>query len=292
MSKGSRILILLFIIIHLFFGAFAQSSQMVFLGSITVSGGKSYPYKLFVNDSDGVLTGYSVSDIAGVDETKTLIKGSKNASKKQLTFRETKLVYTKSATEMCYLHSTLKAGSMQGAATLKGNFKGYRADGKTECGKGKLMLVGAQDILDKLLEIAKEDSTPTATKLATHHAEKPINEAEIAKILPGNSKEILCSSADVELEIWDAKSNDGDIITLLQDGKPLLEQYKITYRHKVLHLRISDSGSTQLQLVAINEGSEPLNTARIKITSGGVVQHLDASTTVGKDVIIVLKNNE
>ena len=289
MTKEYRVLILFFIIIHLFFGVFAQSSQMVFLGSITVSGGKSYPYKLFINDSDGVLTGYSVSDIAGADETKTLIKGSKNADRKQLTFRETKLVYTKSATEMCYLHSTLKAGSMQGAATLKGNFKGYRADGKTVCGKGKLLLVGAQDILDRLLEIAKQDSTPTAPKMATPNTEHPINEAEIIKMLPGERKEIVCSSAAVELEIWDAKSNDGDIITLLQDGEPLLEQYNITYRHKVLHLRILESGSTQLQLVAINEGSEPLNTARIKITSGGVVQHIDASTTVGRDVIIVLK---
>ena len=284
MSKGSRILILLLIIIHLFFGACAQSTQLVFLGSVIVSGGKSYPYKLFINDSDGTLTGYSVSDIAGADETKTLIKGSKNTGKKQLTFRETKLVYTKSATEMCYLHSTLKAGTMQGAATLKGNFKGYRADGKTACGKGKLMLVGAQDILDKLLEIAKEDSTPTASKVATHHAEKSINEAEITKILPGNSIEILCSSADVEIEIWDAKSNDGDIVTLLQDGKPLLEQYKISYRHKVLTVHISESGSTQLQLVAINEGNEPLNTARIKITSGGAVQYVDASSSLQKRV--------
>ncbi len=276
----------------MFYSAFAQSSQVVFLGSITVSGGKSYPYKLFVNDSDGILTGYSVSDIAGPDETKTLIKGSKNASKKQLIFRETKLVYTKSATEMCYLHSTLKAGTMQGAATLKGNFKGYRADGKTECGKGKLMLVCAQDILDKLLEIAKEDSIPQPTsthKAVADIAEKLVNEADIAKILPGDRKVIVCSSSDVELDIWDAKSNDGDIITLLQDGKTLLEQYKITYRHKVLNVHIPDAGSTQLQLVAINEGTEPLNTARIKITSGGVGQYVDASTTVGKDVIIVLK---
>ncbi len=283
------------IIISIFTGilfcldVFAQSSQIVFLGSITVSGGKSYPYKLFINDSDGILTGYSLSDITGADETKTLIKGSKNANKKQLTFRETKLVYTKSATEMCYLHTTLKAGTMQGAATLSGNFKGYRIDGKTKCGKGKLMLVGAQDILDKLMEIAKQDSIFTAPKVATRNGEKPINEAEIIKILPGERKEVVCNSADVELEIWDAKSNDGDIITLLQDGEPLLEQYQITYRHKVLHLRISDSGSTTLQLVAINEGSEALNTAQIKITSGGVVQHLDASTTLGKDVIIVLK---
>lgn len=283
-----KIIISIFTVNLFCLGVFAQTTQVVFLGSMSVSGGRSYPYKLFVNDSDGILTGYSVSDIAGADETKTLIKGSTNTSKKQLTFKETKLIYTKSATEMCYLHSTLKVGSMQGAATLTGNFKGYRADGKTECGKGKLMLVGAQDILDKLLEIAKEDSTHTA-QVATHHAEKPINEAEITKILPGNSKEILCSSADVELEVWDAKSNDGDIITLLQDGKPLLEQYKITYHHKVLTVRISESGSTQLQLVAINEGSEPLNTARIKITSGGVVQYMDASTTVGRDVIIVLK---
>ncbi len=287
-----RIFILLFIISHVFYSSFAQSSQVVFLGSITVSGGKSYPYKLFVNDSDGILTGYSVSDIAGPDETKTLIKGSKNASKKQLTFKETKLVYTKSATEMCYLHSTLKAGTLQGAATLKGNFKGYRADGKTECGKGKLMLVCAQDILDKLLEIAKEDSIPqplTPVRPITDIDEKPVNEADVAKILPGDRKIIVCSSSDVEIDIWDAKSNDGDIITLLQDGKPLIERYKITYRHKLLSVRIADAGSTQLQLVAINEGTEPLNTARIKITSGGVVQYVDASTTVGKDVIIVLK---
>jgi len=111
----------------------------------------------------------------------------------------------------------------------------------------------------------------------------------VIKILPGHHKELRCNSAMVEIEIWDAKSNDGDIITLLQDGKLLLEEHKITYRHNVLRIHIADKGSTELRLIAISEGSEPLNTARIKITSGGQTQYVDASTAVGNDVIIVLK---
>jgi len=114
-----------------------------------------------------MLTGYSVSDIAGADDTKTLISGRLNTGKKQLTFRETKLVYTKSATEMCYIHATLKAGKMQGAATMRGHFKGYRADGKTPCGNGKIMMVCAHDILNKLLEIAHKDSQPPILQTAT-----------------------------------------------------------------------------------------------------------------------------
>lgn len=289
-SKVYRFLISITIVSLYCYSVFAQTTQVAFLGSIMVNGGKSYPYKLFVNDSGGMLTGYSVSDIAGADETKTLISGRLNASKKQLTFRETKIAYTKSATEMCYIHATLKAGKMQRAATMRGHFKGYRADGKTPCGNGKIMLVCADDILNKLLEIAHKDSLPQpSSNLTNNYTNIPINEAEITKILPGHHKELRCNSATVEIEIWDAKSNDGDIITLLQDGKPLLEEHKITYRHNVLRIDIADKGSTELRLIAISEGSEPLNTARIKITSGGQTQYVDASTSVGNDVIIVLK---
>ena len=44
-----------------------------------------------------------------------------------------------------------------------------------------------------------------------------------------------------------------------------------------------------LKIVAISEGTDPLNTARVKITSGSEVYYIDATSSIGKDVFIILR---
>jgi hypothetical protein len=117
--------LLLFILLVLpAIGLQAQVSDVVFIGSIIVKGADPFSYKIQVNDSNGKLTGYSVTDIMGPNETKTLIKGSINASKKQLKFRETKVVSTKTkaGSSLCFVHADLKASRKKGTTILNGPF--------------------------------------------------------------------------------------------------------------------------------------------------------------------------
>ncbi len=276
----------------------AQVMNAVFIGRLTVSGGAEYSYKLFVTDSADIITGYSVTDIAGSGETKTLIRGTINRDKKQITFRETKMTYNKSKendSDLCYVHAKLKAGKIQGTNTLKGSFTAYRSDRKTECGNGKIMLVCAKDALEKMMELTKKEPaarTPDTIEKApmktivTH--EREVDDAKIVRVLPGKTIELTCPSPTVTLEIWDSKNIDGDIITLMQDNTTLLDKYTISGKRKTVTIPMGDNKTVSLRLIAENEGADPVNTARIKVTSGSEAYYIDASTTVGNDVLIVL----
>lgn len=294
---GYRIFLLLFFGITA--GLHAQTLRTEFVGTLSVKGGDSYAYKLHLSDSDGVLTGYSVTDVMGPNETKTAIVGSIDEKKKQINFRETKVLQTKTRPApgdfCCLVYGHLKVGKIQGTQTLKGSFTGYRDDGKTECASGKLAMVCPRDILEKMLKAqngsaqqAKKDTVETLPKPATIVYDTEIPESQIKKVMPGNSIGLDCPASSVTIELWDFRTIDGDRITLTQDDKPVLENYTLTATHKILHVKL-DGNPSVLELIALNEGTEPLNTARIRIACGNKEYYLDASTTVDKSVKIALK---
>jgi hypothetical protein len=277
--------LLLFSFLSLQYSSFGQISDMVFIGSASVKDGDAYTYKLQVTDSNGILKGYSVTDVMG-------------PNKKQVDYKETRLVYTRSnaqRSDFCYIHAHLKISEKQGAAILKGHFTGYKEDGKTECASGKIMLVSAQDVLDKLLEIVKKDSIDSVAALPRekeikHVHEEAIPASSIKKVTSGDTLEIRCSSPTVSVEVWDAKNIDGDVITLQQDNKILLDNYSLVSAHKQVIVDLGNRQTSTLMLTAITEGSEPLNTARMKITSGSdEPYYIDATNTMGKKVIFTLK---
>jgi hypothetical protein len=283
----------------------AQSLRSTFVGTLSIKGGDSYSYKLQLTDSNGVLSGYSVTDVMGPNETKTAVKGTINAEKRQIDFHETRILSTKAKSApgdyCCYVRGHLKVGKLQGTQTLKGSFTGYQEDGKTECATGKLAMVCMQDILEKMLKAREKAAPATASKdtleaqpkpTATIVYEKEIPESEIKKVLPGASIVFDCPSTSVSVELWDFRTIDGDRITLLQDGDKILEDYTLSATHKTVNINIGNSKSSMLELIAQNEGSEPLNTARIRIASGAREYYLDASTTMDKSVKIVLARKD
>lgn len=282
-----------------------QVTNVVFVGSVSVKGGDAFSYKIQVSDNNGVLTGYSVTDIMGVNETKTLIKGTINANQKVLKFRETKVVSTKSkaGSSLCFIQASLKASSKKGTTILKGSFKGYTVDG-AECASGTMMLVSAKDVMDKLMKSDLKADTNITKNMMKMMAEDPVVEPEetiiykteagvpessIIKVAPGSTKELECTTKTAKIEFWDARTVDGDVITVTQNGKPILEKHTLTGTHKNLQIELLAHQET-LEITAVDEGSEPLSTTRVKITMGNVVQYLDVSATVGRPARIVLKS--
>lgn len=289
-----NILLCLFFYLGMFKNSSAQISDVVFLGTAIVDGGAAFGYKLQVTDSNGQLKGYSITDVMGPNETKTAVKGTLDKKGKHLSFRETRLISTQSTAstgDFCYIHGNVKLSRLQGMSTLKGSFKGYKEDGKTVCASGKLALVCAQDALDKLLKIAGEDprerKQDTTTQVAPrHHIELPDNLVE--KIVAGTTHTINCGSGEMKMEIWDCKNIDGDQMTIIQDNNALITNYTLARAHKTIPLKQTET-TTVIIFRAINEGSEPLNTARVRISVGEEEYYLDAETQIGKDVTLILK---
>jgi len=272
--------------------ASAQLSGVIFVGSISLKGtDKNYPYKVQFTDSAGIIKGYSLTDVEGPDQTKTAIRGTVNKSNKEINFDETYIVSTRSASpkeDFCFLHAHLKVTTMKGTKVLKGHFEGVNYDGKTSCGKGDILLFSAADVLDKLMgEVAKHDTTknkiiPTKTD---------VQPDKVVQITPGSNMELVCDKDSVTIDVWDNAKIDGDIVSVLYNGRNILDHYMLKGDMKEMTVKLEQAVNT-VTIVAISEGAEPPNTARVKVTSGNTIYYIDASSTLSKPVSITLKRGK
>jgi ligand-binding sensor domain-containing protein len=70
---------------------------------------------------------------------------------------------------------------------------------------------------------------------------------------------------EVDLLIWDAQKPDGDVITLIFNGKILLDKYEVTKEPARLRLTIEENKPNKLVMYAHNTGDVPPNTAMLSI---------------------------
>lgn len=286
------------------FSSIAQTADLVFIGAASLDNKVSYSYKLSLTDSNGILSGYSVMDLLGPNETKTAVKGKIDLAKKELTFSETHIISTKSnapKNTFCYIYARTKIIKKQKSLCLSGTFTGYEENRKTKCAQGKILLYSAQDLLDKLTKMAGQRDTlkdPLLTiekieeKKIVYEEATTIDRTKIYSVDPGKTIELMCEDNHVKLSIWDDKTVDGDVITLLQNNTVLLDKHRLTGIYKDVNLTIANPSSDTIKIIAISEGSEPMNTARVKLTSGNDTRYIDASSTLDKPVYIILKRKK
>lgn len=272
--------------------ATAQVSGIVFVGSVSLKGtDQSYPYKLQFTDSAGIIKGYSITDLRGPNETRSTITGTINKSNKEITFKETNIVSTKSTSpkeDFCFIHGRIKVSTVKGTKLLKGHFEGINYDGKTPCGKGDILLFSAADVLDRLMgEMAKKDTTKN--KIIPRSTD--VQPEKVYQITPGSNMELSCETDSIIIDVWDNTKIDGDIVSIQQNGKTILDHYMLRADMKEIIVKLEQAINT-ITVIAISEGLEPPNTARLKIRSGNTVYYVDATSTIGKPVSITLKRNK
>ena len=302
-----KVLMNLFLILACNF-ANAQVTRYLFVGTAQTESGLTLTYKLQVTDSNGRLSGYSLTDVSGPDETKCRVSGTVNYDSKEFNFNETKVIYTKSASVkadssyLCSIHARLKIGRKRKTTVLTGSFSAYREGSTTLCDKGKLTLFSAEDILGKMLKnnakkepiIRKALDPEPVEKQENYVYEKEVKlpDAKVQKIQPGNSLELSYTNPGIELMIWDAKTIDGDQVSVLFNKQPILTDYTLSATGKSLHFTAGNANADTITINAVSEGSEPMNTARVQITSGSDTWFVDATTTVGKPVLVILKRKK
>lgn len=296
-----KIILLLIALFTFFFTSYSQPVQYNFLGALSIKGDRTYSYTLNFTDSNNTIKGYSITDVKGKDETKTAIYGTVSTSKKELRFNETYLIYTKSAANkdsFCYVHTKLKMAERKGTKVLKGSFKGYKKGGKTECAKGSITMIASEDILNKLMKIV--DTMDTTKKALLMEKIKELNAAQekeakqneapgIIYLLPGNKYELICKDKNVQVELWDNEKIDGDVISLKLNDRNILDHYSLVSEPKLINITLPDNDVSVLTLIANAEGAEPPNTVRMKLTSGKKTYLVQASTTLGEGVQVMLK---
>lgn len=268
--------------------SYGQLSGVIFVGSVTLKGtDEHYPYKIQFTDSNGVIKGYSLTDIGGANETKSAIRGTINKSNKEIIFDELNIVSTKSKSpkeDFCFIHAKLRVSTIKGAKILKGHFTGTGYDHKTTCADGSIMLFSAADVIDKLMGMVAKTDTTKNKVVPTKDDKAP---DQVFKISPGSNMEIVSDGTAI-LDIWDNAKIDGDIVSIEHNGKNILDHYMIKGDMKELTVKMEQTIDT-ITIIAISEGAEPPNTARVKVTSGNATYYIDASSTISQPVRIILK---
>ena len=134
---------------------------------------------------------------------------------------------------------------------------------------GTQLLVGSHDGSVTLWKITPENTpTPTPTPPIVN---QPITTAPTIKQPTTNvvTKSVIkVANQDVILDVWDDEQEDGDVLSLVLNDEPLLEDYKLIKLRKSIKIHL-EAGITNLLIMHAKDlGKTPPNTAALSIYDG------------------------
>lgn len=258
------------IIILTSFFSFSQT-KYEFFGTLKLNGKNNtlISYRIVFSETSGKIKGYSVTDLSGNYETKNEISGTYNSKTKELKFKEEDILYTKSELKeevFCFVNFSGKYNLSKLDAKLEGAFKGFYKN-KTKCIDGTLILVGSKKIEKK---INKYTNKVQKSKLFSKEVKEKVKQSSILDSLKVNTLtkdqnlNVFVNSNEIQVEIWDAKIEDGDKIDVFLNGRRIIDNYTVTNKKKVFTFKLNDEKNV-FRIEAINEGERKLNTAMMQL---------------------------
>jgi hypothetical protein len=229
-------------------------------------------YMISFDIKNGVLKGFSRTDIGGVHETKSIISGYYNATTNILAFNESQILYTKSQIsqkDFCFVFFEGKLKLSDNSKEIKGTFISKYKDDK-KCINGTLFLVNQKRIektitkLSNKIQSSKKLDTTTKKKFDLRNMADSL---KVNQLLKNQNLSIFATSKMIVLEVWDNKKEDGDAINLYQNTKIVLNNYTVLNKKKTIEIPLTTT-PIHLRLEATNEGAYAPNTAMIRIIDG------------------------
>ena len=247
----------------------------VYIGTIISTNNNPISYKLDFTEDNGIISGYSITNIGTNDETKSKIIGTFISSEKTLHIKETEILTTNSQEPLenfCFIEMKLEKKGIFGSKRIEGEFNGYFLN-KKKCARGRIIMIEEK----KLRKIKK--------KIALNKRERvKKEEKEEEEILMKSGEKFTFNSErkKITLLIWDANKEDGDKIDLLLNSVTILSNYETKNKAKKIRIKLED-GKNIIEVKATNEGINPPNTSRIEL--------IDGKTKYTVDVQLQLDNN-
>lgn len=280
-------------ILILFISNYLVTGQEInYFGVLALQDSTFITYKIELTQKDGILKGFSYTDLNGPHESKNTLVGRYDDRENKIEFREVDIVYTKSPVkelDFCYVYFTGKLRNLNGRAKIEGDFKSYYDDLQA-CINGTLMLQSEEKVERKsqklLSKIDRSNKVPDSIKQRL--ANSPMLTGNKRQGLQGGETlNVFWESNIAYLEIWDPGTVDGDAMSIKLNGKFIKESYAAKKEKKKI-LLIFDKEINKLTLKALTEGTEPPNTAQIRITDGkGKEISMLSSFKVGEQVEVV-----
>jgi hypothetical protein len=286
-------LILFFLVIS--FKIFAQDKYEYF-GALKLNGDDKtvISYRILFVENNGVLNGFSITDIGGKHETKNIISGSYNKKTKEINFREERILYTKSAftaEAFCFVNFSGNVKLINDNSKLEGDFKGLY-NNKQKCIDGTLLLIGSNKLYKLLGKINNKIQNSKRVDVIIKKKANPLrilDSLKINNLLKGENLNVFVNSKSVEIEIWDAKIEDGDIIQLFQNDKLILDHYEVKNKKKKILVYL-EKNQNVFKIEAVNEGDRSPNTAEINLIDGERNFELKSNLKKGESATITFIN--
>ena len=234
----------------------AQINTQKYLGTIILENNKPMSFSLDLIEKNGIVSGYSLTNLGTKDETKSEIQGVYFKEDKSFQLQETQIIYTKSEAPInsfCYLRMNLKQKNRFTKKLLEGNFTGNFLD-SSECAKGKILLAEKSIIEKKIKKIEK--------KIEKKLEKKEIIETKILK--DGDNLNINWKAKYLTIKIWDSNQEDGDKINLEINSDVILNNYETKNKAKKIKYKLN-KGKNKIIIEATSLGKSPPNTSRIEL---------------------------
>ncbi len=284
--------------ILMFIHSYSQGKYEYF-GTVKLNGSKKLviSYRLVFSENNGSIKGYSVTDLGGNNETKNLISGFYNKKTKVISFKEEEILYTKSTFSndmFCFINFTGTVKLSQKNSKLEGNFSGMFKN-KKKCIDGSLLLIGSVKLYELLDNINNKIQKSKKVAPAIKQTVNPIavlDSLKVNNLIKDQNLNVFTKFNVLELEIWDAKKEDGDVINLFNNDKLILSNFVIVNKRKKIIVNL-DNGKNVFRIVAVSEGEMKPNTAMIQLIDKERTFELMSNLKKGESAsITIIKVNE
>jgi len=273
--------ILLIIIAFISTSIYSQNT-FSYLGTLILTNNKPISFSLELQEDNGIINGYSLTNMNTPDETKSEISGLYFKKDKSFQLQETQILQTKSEAALntfCYISMNVSFKGKFGTKRLEGTFTGNFLD-SIECAKGKIILIERTKLEKKIEKIKK--------KVEKKHNEK-YQETSLVKrtqiLKDGDDFTIKWENEKLKLFIWDANIEDGDKIQLTINGNIILDNFKTTNKRKKIKYKLLD-GENTIEIKATNLGTSPPNTSRIELVDNKTKYPIITQLELGKTAVI------
>jgi hypothetical protein len=269
----------------------SYSQNVELTGVLIIGKSETTSYRISYQISkDNTINGYSVSDVNGVFETKAKITGIYNPKKKTLNFEEKSIISTKSKlsiNEFCFLSVKGKFTKKNNKHVFTGNFTSKPVDHEVLCDSGTIYLATTKEIYELEEKVSKildhNSDTESISKIINTQTDtvktKPLlppppgilsKSSETVRMLQaGSTTHYALLSDTVRLDIFDDQREDGDKITVLKNGSPVL--IDILTKNKVQsYTYIVDKNEKEIlfTFISTDEGSLPPCTIKVYLING------------------------
>jgi hypothetical protein len=264
-----------------------------YLGVIQLNDSSFISYKIAFDEEDGLLRGYSVTDMGGSHETKSFISGYYEAEKDSINFYESGILYTKSPytrDDFCYVHFEGQLKKLDDRQGIEGNFKGLYNNGET-CINGSINLLNFRKVLKKAKKLDRKiDRTIIVSKEKRDRVNlvRDLDSLNMNIVRKNETLNVFTKEDAVELVLFDAGKEDGDRISLFVNDSVLWKDYTAVRAERKVRISLENEATT-IKIVALNNGSIGENTIKLHIMLGENVVESLTNLKKGEEASIVIR---